>query len=183
MTQLNEDEPPFEHANGKEDKDGIYADIVSGDALFSSADKLAMDDGWPGFAKPIEEGIVRKEAEFRGGQARTILRARLSHSYLGQFVQDGPAGSPPYYRINAAALRFVPLDRMEAEGYGRFLASFGSKRRGSRNKDTVVSQSRLQGSNAWLRCRQGTVTPHESRGRLYLSSYFVPHLLNSIRVK
>lgn len=124
VTQLNEDEPPFENAYWNNAQQGLYADILSGDALFSSTDRFDAGTGWPSFARPIEEGIVRREAEFRGGHARTIVRSRLSGNYLGTYVQEGPAGSPPYYRINAAALRFVPLERMRDEGYARFVRLF-----------------------------------------------------------
>ncbi|QHW34741.1 peptide-methionine (S)-S-oxide reductase MsrA [Paenibacillus rhizovicinus] len=127
VTQLNEDEPAFENEYWNNAHEGIYADVVNGDALFSTIDQFNSGTGWPSFSKPIEEGIVRKEAEFSGGQVRTILRARLSGSYLGPFIQDVPSGTMPYYRVNSASLRFIPLERLDAEGYGRFAQGFGGK--------------------------------------------------------
>ncbi|NBD23247.1 peptide-methionine (S)-S-oxide reductase MsrA [Paenibacillus glycinis] len=124
VTQNGEDEPPFENAYWDNHRDGLYVDAVNGDALFGSADKFASGDGWPGFSKPLEEGFVRKEADFGGGTVRTILRARLSNAYLGVLLHDGPGPDKLHYRINSAALRFVPSESLEREGYGRYAALF-----------------------------------------------------------
>ncbi|NBC68298.1 peptide-methionine (S)-S-oxide reductase MsrA [Paenibacillus sacheonensis] len=126
VTQLNEDEPPNRSGSGdwQQRRTGIYVDIINGDALFSTLDQFDNGTGWPAFAKPIEEGMVRKEADYGGGEVRTLLRSRLSKAYLGRFLQDGPAGTPPYYRVNAAALRFVPLEELAQGGYARFEALF-----------------------------------------------------------
>ena len=126
VTQNGEDEPPFDNEYWNHDRDGLYVDALNGDALFGSADKIASGDGWPGFSKPLEEGFIRKEADFGGGTVRTILRARLSNAYLGVLLHDGPGPDKPDYRINSAALRFIPSEELEREGYGRYAALFGN---------------------------------------------------------
>ncbi|MFC4812655.1 peptide-methionine (S)-S-oxide reductase MsrA [Paenibacillus sp. GCM10023250] len=122
VTQLGEDEPPYDNAYWDEDRAGLYVDILNGAALFGSADKFASGTGHPGFVKPIEEGAVRRVAELGGGRARTVLRARLSNAYLGELLRDGPGPDKLHYRVNAAALRFIPADELEREGYGRYAA-------------------------------------------------------------
>lgn len=156
-TQLGEIMPDEDRGNrardgaGCTDQAGIYVDLLTGDALFGSEDLL--DDGlgsasrspsasaaasasagltgWLDFANVLQAGMIRKEAALGGGQARTILRSRLSHAHLGILLRDEPGDSLPgklRYRINADALRFVPVERMEAEGYGRFLAGIPAPR-------------------------------------------------------
>ncbi|SFI35979.1 peptide methionine sulfoxide reductase msrA/msrB [Paenibacillus sp. UNC496MF] len=122
VTQLGEDEPAFDNASWDDDRAGLYVDVLNGAALFGSADKFASGTGHPGFVRPIEEGAVRREAELGGGRARTLLRARLSNAYLGELLHDGPGSDKLHYRVNAAALRFVPAEELEREGYGRYAA-------------------------------------------------------------
>lgn len=121
VTQNGDYEPAFDNEFWNHRGEGLYVDVVSGDPLFSSRDKFESGTGWPGFTKPLEEGWIRKEADLSGGKARTAIRSRLSGSFLGHLLHDGPPPAMLHYRVNSAALRFVPKEDMEREGYGRYL--------------------------------------------------------------
>ena len=101
---------------------GIYVDIVSGEPLFASADKFDSHCGWPSFTKPIEDARVNELHDASHGMVRTEVRSAGGDSHLGHVFPDGPRDRGGLrYCINSAALRFVPKDRMEAEGYGAYL--------------------------------------------------------------
>jgi len=101
---------------------GIYVDIVSGEPLFASSDKFESGCGWPSFTKPIEPANVAELADHAHGMVRTEVRSTHGDSHLGHVFDDGPADRGGLrYCINSASLRFVPYDRMEAEGYGDYL--------------------------------------------------------------
>jgi peptide methionine sulfoxide reductase msrA/msrB len=121
VTQNKGTEPPYENEYWNHFEAGIYTDRISGDPLFSSADKFASGTGWPGFSKPVEEGLVRREADYSGGEVRTALRSRLSGAYLGHLFYDGPEPAKLHYRVNSAALRFVPKAELADNGLGRYL--------------------------------------------------------------
>ncbi|WP_340021635.1 peptide-methionine (S)-S-oxide reductase MsrA [Paenibacillus sp. FSL K6-1096] len=121
VTQNKGMEPPYQNAYWDHDEPGIYTDIISGDPLFSSADKFDSGTGWPSFTGPVEEGLVRREADYSGGQVRTVLRSRLSGAYLGYVSYDGPEAGKPYYVINSAALRFIPKAELAGSGLERYL--------------------------------------------------------------
>lgn len=124
VTRKKGTEPPYHNAYWDHFGEGIYTDIISGDPLFSSADKFDSGTGWPSFTKPIEEGLVRREADYSGGEVRTALRSRLSGAYLGYLFFDGPEPAKQHYRVNSAALRFIPKDELEESGLGRYLGNF-----------------------------------------------------------
>ncbi|MBI5487202.1 MAG: bifunctional methionine sulfoxide reductase B/A protein [Deltaproteobacteria bacterium] len=126
VTQQCGTEPAFRNAYWDNHEPGIYVDVVSGDPLFSSLDKFDSGTGWPSFTRPIEpSSVVEREDESHGVQ-RVEVRSRQGGSHLGHVFDDGPGPGGLRYCINSAALRFVPADRLEAEGYGRYAALFGT---------------------------------------------------------
>jgi peptide-methionine (R)-S-oxide reductase len=101
---------------------GIYVDIVSGEPLFASSDKYESGCGWPSFTKPIEPANVSEQQDTSHGMRRIEVRSTFGDSHLGHVIEDGPEDRGGLrYCINSAALRFVPRDQMEAEGYGAYL--------------------------------------------------------------
>jgi peptide-methionine (R)-S-oxide reductase len=101
---------------------GIYVDIVSGEPLFASADKYESGCGWPSFTKPIEPANVQELRDASLGMVRTEVRSANGDSHLGHVFEDGPRDRGGLrYCINSASLRFVPRDKMQAEGYGDYL--------------------------------------------------------------
>jgi peptide-methionine (R)-S-oxide reductase len=101
---------------------GIYVDIVSGEPLFASSDKFESGCGWPSFTKPIAPAFVDEFRDVTHGMIRTEVRSHHGDSHLGHVFPDGPRDRGGLrYCINSASLRFVPRERMEAEGYGEYL--------------------------------------------------------------
>jgi methionine-R-sulfoxide reductase len=125
VTQNAATEPPFTGAYDHFFEKGIYVDVVSGEPLFCSLDKYDSGCGWPAFAKPIDRAAVKEHLDLSYGMYRTEVRSAEASSHLGHVFTDGPEELGGLrYCINAAALRFIPYDRMEEEGYGDFLALF-----------------------------------------------------------
>lgn len=119
VTQQSGTERPFSHAYDHEFGKGIYVDIVSGEPLFSSSDKYDSGCGWPAFSRPIEQAVVNEHFDGSYGMRRTEVRSRVADSHLGHVFNDGlPELGGLRYCINGAALRFIPLEDMAAEGYG-----------------------------------------------------------------
>ena len=122
ITQQNGTESPGSGAYLHNDAPGIYVDVVSGEPLFASSDKFESGCGWPSFTKPIVPAFVNELRDTSHGMVRTEVRSTHGDSHLGHVFPDGPRDRGGLrYCINSAALRFIPLDRMEAEGYGEYI--------------------------------------------------------------
>ena len=124
VTQNEATERAFKNAYWDNQRAGLYVDIVSGEPLFSSTDKFKSGSGWPSFTRPLSNEAITQHTDTRFFMRRTELKSRLAGSHLGHVFEDGPAPTGLRYCINSAALRFVPVEDLEAEGYGEFLYLF-----------------------------------------------------------
>src|SRR5580693_8156544 len=128
VTQREGTEPPFRNEYWDNHAAGIYVDVVSGEPLFSSLDKYESGTGWPSFTKPVDDGHVVSHTDSTFGMVRVEVRSSNADSHLGHVFDDGPRDKGGLrYCINSASLRFIPLDELEAAGYGEYRKLFNQQ--------------------------------------------------------
>jgi len=124
VTQNNATERPFQNEFWDHHGDGIYVDIVSGEPLFSSTDKYDSGCGWPSFTRPIRDYSIKEKLDLSHMMVRTEVRSKGSDSHLGHVFDDGPGPNGLRYCINSAALRFIPKEDLDKEGYSEYKVLF-----------------------------------------------------------
>jgi methionine-R-sulfoxide reductase len=124
VTQHEGTERPFQNRYWDNHEAGIYVDVVSGEPLFSSLDKYDSGTGWPSFTKPLDPANIHTREDHHLTSSRTEVRSAHANSHLGHVFPDGPKPTGQRYCMNSASLRFVPVSKLEEEGYGQYLPLF-----------------------------------------------------------
>lgn len=124
VTQEEGTEPPFRNEYWDNHREGIYVDVVTGEPLFSSKDKYDSGTGWPSFTKPIDKTHVTEKTDHKMFSTRTEVRSKEGNCHLGHVFPDGPGPAGTRYCMNSAAMRFIPKEDLEKEGYGEYKKLF-----------------------------------------------------------
>jgi methionine-R-sulfoxide reductase len=127
VTQHEGTERPFQNEFWDNHEEGIYVDVVSGEALFSSRDKFESGTGWPSFTRPLAPENIRTKTDSQFGMTRTEVRSAHADSHLGHLFDDGPKPTGMRYCMNSASMRFIPVSKLAAEGYGEYAKLFAKK--------------------------------------------------------
>ena len=127
VTQHEGTEPPFKNEYWDNHEQGIYVDVVSGEALFSSLDKFESGTGWPSFTRPLAPQNVKTKSDRQFFMTRTEVRSAHADSHLGHLFDDGPKPTGQRYCMNSASMRFIPAHKLAAEGYGEYVKLFEGK--------------------------------------------------------
>jgi peptide methionine sulfoxide reductase msrA/msrB len=137
VTQKEGTEPPFHNAYWDNKKAGIYVDVVTGEPLFSSLDKYDSGTGWPSFTRPLEPNQIELKKDRKLLTERTEVRSKVGGTHLGHVFEDGPPPTGLRYCMNSSSLRFIPADRLKAEGYEKYLPLFEGQKKNDSMSDTV----------------------------------------------
>lgn len=149
ITQECGTERPFDNAYWNYKEAGIYVDIVSGEPLFSSLEKYDSGSGWPSFTKPIDKEHIQERPDTSHGMTRTEIRSSKAGSHLGHVFPDGPGPEGLRYCVNSASLRFIPVSKLDVEGYGEFKKLFSKEDETRSEASKELARATLAGGCFW----------------------------------